>query len=156
MGQAVRLLGNVELEVECQIERAEDKAHDARGLCDLVDRRHTVRAFDEREDLGVGQRRPYRSHLHRRLGLCSITSGKAAGTQRPQVFRELAEPASLMRTTTRARSAAEALAAQSAMASRALAFASGATASSRSSTTLSAPLASAFAKRSGRLPGTNR
>jgi len=63
---------------------------------------------------------------------------------------------SLMRTTMRPRSAAFMSAIWAATASRARDLSSTATASSRSRTTASASLARAFAKRSGRLPGTNR
>jgi hypothetical protein len=59
-----------------------------------------------------------------------------------------------MRTTTRSVEAMRPSA--DAMAARAAALFGGATASSRSTTTASAALPSAFSKRSGRSPGTNR
>ena len=150
-----------QVEVEREVERAEDQPGDAVGARPRASAvRDAARAFDQRQ--------------HRACpGTAARTAGHLRRPTRPSAASRVASPASREQRAGRRRTRrrlgvvdahhdARAVgfggrAATSARSRRARRpWPSGATASSRSSTTASAPLASALSKRSGRLPGTNR
>ena len=89
IGQAVGAVGNVQIEVERVVERAEDQAGDAGGAGD-------VRARSQRRDAlsisaqhaRVGNCRPHGAHLRRRLGLGQHHAGDARLAQQAQVVGE--------------------------------------------------------------------
>ncbi len=115
-------------------------------------RTHRVRVSIESEDAGVAATRPgSRRSARPTRPWAGARRSPCASPQGRKVCGKPGELASLMRTTMRDRPAGVARCSHPVTTLRAVALSSAATASSRSRTTLSAPLASALSKRSGRV-----
>ena len=153
-------VGDVEVEVERVVERAEDQARDAVGAVATCCTFATPHALSIRASTRGVRHEPLvtAATCAARLGLgqhhalrCARRAAVAGRRRRPL------DCASLMRTTMRARSAS--LACSRPARDRVARLALGLQARRRPrgpARRASAPLASALAKRSGRLPGTNR
>ncbi len=58
-------VGNVQIEIERIVERAEDEASDTRGAGHVVRVRHAARALDQREHVGIGHGSAHGLYLRR-------------------------------------------------------------------------------------------
>ena len=148
-----RLGRGVDPEGGCEVDVAERQAsHRSTGGQCLRRQRHPAASPRDRRSAN-----PPTWSLHTSYVIDAFRLGQHHRRRRCRAARGARRRSTECRRRSRARGNRRATTAQSTTARpRGFLVAAGATASSRSRMTMSAPEASAFAKRSGRLPGTNR